>query len=761
MSNIPVIVQHSGHWNETTNYTAFKVVGLLVAPNCDYAKLLGMICNELQLKTESTSVIIEYQAKDGYPPFKIVDDLHVMFYLELKKREPELTKYPLCVSFENRIQQLSSLSNRSEMTNDELCAEVQSIQGISSNTDLVNSKEVNTEIVEDYVDYAEEISRQMMDLSPIASSQEEIIEISKEAVINNKQHKDLALFQKYKDKETLQMVLSFYAINNNFQYKVKKSCKNEYSLVCVDINCEWKLRASRSGNTNHFIIRTFVNNHTCSLEIRFKNQRQATTSVIADVIKHKFANIKTKYNVADIIRDMKHDHNVQIKYNKAWRSKEKAKEIMQGSATQSFADLYSFLYMLYTTNAGSIVELQLTQNNCFLYVFVALNCSIKGWMFCLPVVVVDGTFLKSSYGGTLLVAATQDAGGKIFPLAFAVVDSENDHSWQWFFEKFRKAYGGREDMVIVSDRHESIIKAANTVYPEVPNVFCVFHLLGNIKSKFKKNLKKIKEAFWCAANAYTLKKFNYHMKELEKVDNRVQLFLEEIGYEKWSKVHSTNNRYSNMTSNVAESLNSVIISIRELPICTMLESLRSLIQKWSWRNRNEATATSTILTRKYEDQLKKNYTFSVDLTVHPTNHIIFEVVNADKKNIVDLSNKTCTCKRFELDQIPCGHAIAVLQMSGLDVYDYCSTYYRKETMISAYKENVYPVGSKENWEVPDSVKALIVYPPEGRIRVGRPKKNRCKPHWERNAKTFKPIKCSKCHQTGHNRRTCRNPMKNK
>ena len=41
-------------------------------------------------------------------------------------------------------------------------------------------------------------------------------------------------------------------------------------------------------------------------------------------------------------------------------------------------------------------------------------------------------------------------------------------------------------MIIVSNRHESIIKAANKVYPEVPNVFCVFHLLGNIKIKFKK-----------------------------------------------------------------------------------------------------------------------------------------------------------------------------------------------------------------------------------------------------------------------------------
>ncbi|KAK1365838.1 hypothetical protein POM88_041399 [Heracleum sosnowskyi] len=276
---------------------------------------------------------------------------------------------------------------------------------------------------------------------------------------------------------------------------------------------------------------------------------------------------------------------------------------------------------------------------------------MRGWNYCLPVVVVDGTFLKSSYRGTLLVAATQDAGGKIFPLAFGVVDSENDKSWELFFEKFRKAYDGMEEMVIVSDRHESIIKAANKIYPEVQNVFCIFYLLGNIKTKFKKNLKKIKEAFLSAANAYCLKKFQYHMKELEKVDKRVHVFLEEVGYDKWAKVYSLNNRYSNMTSNVAESLNFVTVSIRELPICTMLESLRVLEQKWSWRNRNEANATSKRLTIKYEELLKKNYPLSVDLTVKPTNHIVFEVINGERKNIVDLSARSYTCKRFQMDQI--------------------------------------------------------------------------------------------------------------
>ncbi|KAK1374739.1 hypothetical protein POM88_030932 [Heracleum sosnowskyi] len=264
-------------------------------------------------------------------------------------------------------------------------------------------------------------------------------------------------------------------------------------------------------------------------------------------------------------------------------------------------------------------------------------------------------------------------------------------SWEWIFEKFRIAYIRREDMVIVLDRHESIIKGAKKIYPEVPNVFCIFHLLGNIKSKFKKNLKKIKDAFFSAANAYSVKKFQYHMKELEKVDKRVRVYLEDVGYEKWAK---------------------------------------------------------------------KNYLLSVDLTVNPTNHILFEVLNGDKKNVVDLNAKSCSCKRFQMDEISCAHAIVVFQKCNIDPYEYCSVYYKKETVVAAYKGTVYPAGNRDTWEVPQIVKSLIVNPPEGRIQVGRPKKRRCKASWEKNGKTLKPIICGKCKQSGHNRRSCRNPVKN-
>ncbi|KAK1398347.1 Zinc finger containing preotein [Heracleum sosnowskyi] len=113
-----------------------------------------------------------------------------------------------------------------------------------------------------------------------------------------------------------------------------------------------------------------------------------------------------------------------------------------------------------------------------------------------------------------------------------------------------------------------------------------------------------------------------------------------------------------------------------------------------------------------------------------------------------------------MDQIPCAHVIVALQKSNLDPYDYCSQYYKKETMVDAYKEIVHPIENKETWVIPEHIKSVIVYPPEGRIRVGRPKKRRCKASWERNGKPVKQINCGKCGQNGHNRRTCRNPKKN-
>ncbi|XP_062093882.1 uncharacterized protein LOC133799909 [Humulus lupulus] len=215
-----------------------------------------------------------------------------------------------------------------------------------------------------------------------------------------------------------------------------------------------------------------------------------------------------------------------MNYMKAWRSKERALNELRGNARESYNLIPSYLYVLQKTNLGTIVDIEKGEDDSLLFLFMALNASLRGWAKCKPIIFVDGTFLKSAYGGTLLSASAQDAGGKIFPLAFCIADSENNKSWEWFFTKLREAYGVREDQCIISDRHESIIKATNKVFIEITHGYCMFHLLSNLKTTYKKHAKEYSVPFFAAATAYTEKKFEYLMKELDKFDKRIRPYLQ-------------------------------------------------------------------------------------------------------------------------------------------------------------------------------------------------------------------------------------------
>ena len=101
---------------------------------------------------------------------------------------------------------------------------------------------------------------------------------------------------------------------------------------------------------------------------------------------------------------------------------------------------------------------------------------------------MDGTFLKVKYCGTLLIVYGMDADEKVFPLAFVVVESENITSWEWFLTKLKNVIGDREDMVVISNRHEGILHGVKEVYLNVEHDHCMWHLLNNIKKNFNELL---------------------------------------------------------------------------------------------------------------------------------------------------------------------------------------------------------------------------------------------------------------------------------
>nr|XP_009786641.1 PREDICTED: uncharacterized protein LOC104234723 [Nicotiana sylvestris] len=143
---------------------------------------------------------------------------------------------------------------------------------------------------------------------------------------------------------------------------------------------------------------------------------------------------------------------------------------------------------------------------------------------------------------------------------------------------------------------------------------------------------------------------------------------------------------------------------------------------------------------------------SRSMTVIPSNDHLFTVVDDGRRFVVCMRERQYSCRRFQMDVIPCEHALAIVTKYHMDEYQYCSGYCSKDYMVKTYEVLVnYPTPDESQWEIPRDVLGDVVKPPKVRVKSGRPKKMRMKGAGEFQAKRCK-ITCSLCGQQGHNKK---------
>ena len=113
-----------------------------------------------------------------------------------------------------------------------------------------------------------------------------------------------------------------------------------------------------------------------------------------------------------------------------------------------------------------------------------------------------------------------------------------------------------------------------------------------------------------------------------------------------------------MTSNIIESLNSILRHAHKLLTTTLVELVYEMMQQWFYDRKNAVERAKTMLTKWASELVTKNLDVVQYMIVKPIDNFIYQVKDEHKDHAVNLNERTCTCRRFDHDLLSCEHTCA-------------------------------------------------------------------------------------------------------
>uniref|UniRef100_A0A2N9G9T6 SWIM-type domain-containing protein n=1 Tax=Fagus sylvatica TaxID=28930 RepID=A0A2N9G9T6_FAGSY len=508
-----------------------------------------------------------------------------------------------------------------------------------------------------------------------------------------------------------------------------KNDKDKVIIVCKDEHCNYRVYGSQVRDEMTFQIKTYNPNHTCTRA--YKNSAMNSKWI--------------------------------SKRMQVYRARRRAAENIQGSHKEQYKKIWDYCETLKETNVGTTTLLDV-ERPCldvaatFQRLYVCLAATKTGFKEgCRPLIGLDGCFLKGSYKGHLLSAVSRDANDNMYPICVAVVESECKASWSWFLSTLLKDLGEvAGGWTFISDRQKGLTESFKDVCPDMDHRACVRHIYANFRDSGHRG-KALKDKLWGAASAYTEFEFDAHMAELKKLSPPAYEYLSKIPVATWSRSKFTKNPKSDLiVNNLSECFNSYILDARDKPILTMLDTIRRKLMRRFQVNRASIAKMSGKLCPKIQVKVEKAGVKASECLLMFAGEGKYEVDYRQQKFVVNLREKTCGCKKWDITGIPCHHAISAILHQGSKIEDYVDHCYTIEKYKKSYEPIIYPMPSMEQWA---QTQYDPVDPPLERCHPGRPKRMRRRDPTEptnpyRFSKVGTNIKCSSCKKLGHNSRTC-------
>ncbi|CAJ2671965.1 unnamed protein product [Trifolium pratense] len=522
--------------------------------------------------------------------------------------------------------------------------------------------------------------------TPDEASDEEGIKTKYPKYKEGDENVSFELEQTFATVELVRKAVKDYALFAKKNVYLEKNEKHRIVVKC-DKGCSFYMRVSKPIHKSFYQVVTLEKTHTC-YKYNAKN-RQAKPKLLAkkfmSILRHT-PNMK----IRALQDEARTRWSVMLSRHQVYRAKTKALEMIEGGCIDQYKHLRSYGDELMTSNRGSTVIIKSemgVDGPVFLRMYVCFQASKTAFVTCCrPLIGLDGCFLKGLYGGQLLTAVGKDGNNQMFPIAFAIVEAENKDSWSWFvqllLEDLNKIQSRRWSFI--SDQQKGLVDTLKGIDANVEHRFCVKHLYGNWRKKYPG--EQMKQSLWIAARATTVPEFERAMENMKKLNEDAWKDISQIPPSMWSRSgYSTYTQCDLQVNNMCEAFNKAILEYRDKPIISLIEGLKyymtsRIVRLREYMLRYEGEICPMI--QKRLENSKKDADNWIPMWSGDLNRSIFSVSNGMDQYVVNLKDKKCACRKWELSGIPCVHAICCLWFNNIKPEDVVAHWYRDANSTS-------------------------------------------------------------------------------
>ncbi|XP_013619235.1 PREDICTED: uncharacterized protein LOC106325726, partial [Brassica oleracea var. oleracea] len=436
---------------------------------------------------------------------------------------------------------------------------------------------------------------------PLSSDDDEEELERREEVANTQGCEELLYLGKmYGCASDFKVALLRYSLRTRYDIKLYKSCARQLGAKCSDVEskCPWRIYCSYERRRHKMQIKVYVNEHTC---LRSGYSKMLKTSSIAMLFEERLR-LNPKLTRTEMADEIKREYNLIVTEEQCGKAKSKLYRQRKASHEAHFSRIWDYQAEILRTNPYSTMEIEtvpgpvLQSKQRFNRLYMCFAAQRETWIdTCRPIIGLDGAFLKWDIKGQLLAAIGRDGDNRIFPIAWAVVEVENNINWEWFVKHLKEDLGLQDGarFTIISDKQKGLVNAVKNELPEADHRMCARHILSNWKRDSKD--PELELMFWIIAHCYTKGEYEDALEALKKYNKGAHDTLVLQNPPTWSRAFFRQGSCCNDNlNNHCESFNKTIREARKKPLLDMLEDIR---RQCMVRNAKRAIIASRLKTK--------------------------------------------------------------------------------------------------------------------------------------------------------------------